>query len=88
MFNFLFLNCVYKILFTKAYVLDFGTEVYSWIGRHTKGAPRKMAAEIGLEHYNKGKKKMGIFSLLVVLKTAKNQTWVLCFFKNVDSIEN
>ena len=65
MFNFLFLNFVFKILFTKAYVLDFGTEVYSWIGRHTKGAPRKMAAEIGLEHYNKGKKKMGLFSLLV-----------------------
>lgn len=38
----------------KAYVLDFGTEVYSWIGRHTKGAPRKKAVEIGLEHFNKG----------------------------------
>ena len=35
-------------------MLDFGTEVYSWIGRHTKGAPRKKAAEIGLDHYNKG----------------------------------
>lgn len=41
---------------SKAYVLDFGTEVYSWIGRHTKGAPRKNAADIGLEHYNKGYK--------------------------------
>jgi len=40
----------------KAYVLDFGTEVYSWIGRYTKGAPRRKAVDIGLEHYNKGYK--------------------------------
>ena len=45
---------LFRSFFYQAYVLDFGTEVYSWIGRHTKGAPRKMAAEIGLEHYNKG----------------------------------
>jgi len=40
----------------KAYVLDFGTEVYSWIGRYTKGSPRRKAVDIGLEHYNKGYK--------------------------------
>lgn len=38
----------------KAYVLDFGTEVYSWIGRKASGAPRRKAADIGLELYNKG----------------------------------
>ncbi|XP_047146068.1 supervillin isoform X1 [Hydra vulgaris] len=37
----------------KAYVLDFGTEVYSWVGRYATGAPRKKAAEVGLEYYKK-----------------------------------
>ena len=36
-------------------MLDFGAEVYSWIGRKTCGAPRKKAAEIGLNLFNKGR---------------------------------
>ena len=40
----------------QAYVLDFGSEVYSWIGRECKGAARRLAAEVGLQHYNAGYK--------------------------------
>ena len=36
----------------KAYVLDFGTEVYSWIGCKTVGAPRRKAAQLGLNRFN------------------------------------
>lgn len=38
----------------KAYVLDFGTEVYSWIGRKAPAAPRRRAADMGLEVFEKG----------------------------------
>ena len=37
----------------KAYVLDFGTEVYSWIGSKCSGAARTRAAEVGLVQFNK-----------------------------------
>lgn len=37
----------------RAYVFDFGTEVYSWIGSKARGAPRRKAAEMGLNTYNK-----------------------------------
>lgn len=33
----------------KAYVLDFGSEVYSWIGRECKGSLRKKAVDHGLQ---------------------------------------
>lgn len=60
----LFISCIlYQIAFWfaklfsffQAYVLDFGTEVYSWIGRNAQGAVRKNAAEVGLDHFHKGK---------------------------------
>eukprot|EP00795_Rhopilema_esculentum_P002286 gene2286-17900_t len=38
----------------KAYVLDFGTEVYTWIGRECKGSMRKKPIDLGLEVFEEG----------------------------------
>ena len=88
MFNFLFLNFVFQIHSLQRHTF------WTSVRKSTPGS-----AVILKEHHERWLlklalniiikvKKMEIFSLLVVLKTTKNQTWVLCFFENVDLIEN